>query len=314
MADHRFVPGAADQKAGLRLAAFLRARRPDLSWRTLKDWIATGKVFVDGAVATDPGRPLAAGAAVEIRLSAPRPEVRDRPALRIVARDAHLLVVDKPAGLTSVPFERGERGTALEFARDLLVRSGVPRERAGLRVVHRIDRETSGLLLLARTRKAESFLARLFADHDIVREYRFLAHGDVRPGRIETRLVDDRGDGLRGSARRPGTGKRAVTHLAVEGTFPGGTAGTARLETGRTHQIRIHLAEAGHPILGERVYLRDFLAAGGRPLPAPRLMLHSAVLGFLHPGTGRPVRFEVPPPADFRPPGGGHFGGRPAGE
>ena len=121
-------------------------------------------------------------------------------------------------------------------------------------------------------------------------------------GRIESALVADRGDGLRGSARRPGEGKRAVTHVTAKQLLAGGRATLCevRLETGKTHQIRIHLAERGHPLVGERVYIRDFeRRAGGTPLPSPRLLLHAATLGFAHPITGARLAFSSEPPPDF---------------
>jgi len=124
-----------------------------------------------------------------------------------------------------------------------------------------------------------------------------VAHGQVRPSRIESRLIADRGDGLRGSTRRPHEGQTAVTHVEVVESLPAATLCRVRLETGRTHQIRIHLAEQGHPLVGETVYLRDYTRAGRRLLPSHRLLLHAATLGFDHPVTGEHLHFasELPP-------------------
>jgi 23S rRNA pseudouridine1911/1915/1917 synthase len=130
-----------------------------------------------------------------------------------------------------------------------------------------------------------------------------VAQGQVTSRRIESRLLRDRGDGLRGTARggRSRGGKVAITHVEALEVLAGGAATRCRirLETGKTHQIRIHLAEAGHPLVGERVYVRDLIRRGGTPLPAPRLLLHAETLGFVHPRTSATVRFESPPPLEF---------------
>ena len=125
-------------------------------------------------------------------------------------------------------------------------------------------------------------------------------HGTVTDRRIESRLVTDRGDGLRGSTREPNKGKRAVTHVRAVEALDGATLCEVRLETGKTHQIRIHLSESGHPLVGERVYIRDFGNRGGEPIESRRLLLHAATLGFRHPITGVQVRCESPLPQDFR--------------
>jgi len=118
----------------------------------------------------------------------------------------------------------------------------------------------------------------------------------VAPGRIESMLVADRGDGLRGSTTHAGQGKRAVTHVSVERALRGATLCAVRLETGKTHQIRIHLAESGHPLVGETVYIRDYT---GPVISSARLMLHAATLGFVHPVTGEQVSLRSPLPPDF---------------
>src|SRR5262249_15199083 len=153
-------------------------------------------------------------------------------------------------------------------------------------IVHRIDKETSGLLLFAKTKRALRELQADWRKHDIERRYLCVVHGHLGDRHIESYLVDDRGDGLRGSfhprkdeggygAARP-QGKRAVTLVkALEFLGPLATLCAVTLETGKTHQIRIHLSEAGHPIVGEQVYIRDFVARSGRPLPSPRLLLHA---------------------------------------
>jgi 23S rRNA pseudouridine1911/1915/1917 synthase len=173
-------------------------------------------------------------------------------------------------------------------------------------VVHRIDKETSGVVAFARSWVAKRHLARLFRDHDIEREYLAIAAGHLSRDRMtyESHLVENRGDGLRGSAKQRGLGVRAVTHVEViarlgaHGDAPdAATLVRCRLETGRTHQIRIHLAEHGHPLLGDRVYSRHYQ---GPFYAVPRMMLHARSIGFAHPAeTARRVEVAVEPPADF---------------
>jgi 23S rRNA pseudouridine1911/1915/1917 synthase len=172
-------------------------------------------------------------------------------------------------------------------------------------VVHRLDKDTSGVMVFARNAAAQRALAAQFRAHDVERVYQAIVHGDVGERTVESHLLLDRGDGLRGSHghyRRaqgapPADARRAVTHVRPLERLKGATLAECRLETGRQHQIRIHLAEAGHPLVGERVYIRDY---DGRRIEAPRVMLHARVLGFTHPRTGRTVRFEREAPEDFR--------------
>jgi len=210
-----------------------------------------------------------------------------------VFEDAHVAIIDKPAGVSSVPYEKREAGTAMDLLRDAWRRQGKPATSVALHVVHRIDKETSGLIVFAKSKRAEVALAAQFRTHAVDRLYLCVAHGDVRAQTIDTFLVADRGDGLRGSGR---TGKRAVTHVRPVARLAGATQCEVRLETGKTHQIRIHLAERGHPLVGERVYIRDF---AGEPIASSRLLLHAATLGFAHPVTGAPVAVTSPLPADF---------------
>ncbi len=284
----------------LTLAAALRDRLPGMSWRKARDLVASGKVTVAGRVETDPARRLAVGERVVWDMARPDPRrLPMPPGFRVVFEDAHLVIVDKPAGVSTVPFERRESGTALDLVRQAWRRQGKRATATPLYVVHRIDKDTSGLVCFAKTKLAERGLHHVFQRHLAEREYLAVAHGRPRPGRIESRLVENRGDGLRGSARRPGEGQIAVTHVEVLEELARATLCRVRLETGRTHQIRIHLAEQGHPLVGETVYLRDFARAGHRPLSSPRLLLHAATLGFDHPGTGRHLAFRSEPPADF---------------
>ena len=176
---------------------------------------------------------------------------------------------------------------------------------AELGVVQRLDKDTTGLLVFARTLAAKRHLQQQLRVHSIERRYLALVHGAVRePQTVDTQLVRDRGDGLRGSFGHfrkprgplPADAQRALTHVQPLEALAGATLVECRLHTGRQHQIRIHLSELGHPLVGESVYIRDY--AGAR-IEAPRPMLHAAVLGFEHPGHGRTLRFEQAPPGDF---------------
>lgn len=279
---------------GATLAAFVKAKT-GVPWSVAKRQIATGKVFVDGASATAIDLRLAAGQSVELRAGAPRPRDPAREGV-LVHDDAHVVVIDKPSGISSVPYEDRETGTAMDLIRGAWRRQGKPATTVALHVVHRIDRATSGLLMFAKTKKAELGLAAQLRAHTAQRSYLCVAHGTVTSGRIESYLVRDRGDGLRGGTTRRDQGKRAVTHVEALRPLRGATFCQVRLETGRTHQIRIHLAEAGHPLVGEPVYLRDY---AGPVLTSPRLLLHAATLGFDHPVTGARVELSSPLPPDF---------------
>jgi len=279
---------------GATLAAFVK-RHTGVPWSVAKRQIASGKVFVDGACATAVDLRLDAGQSVELRAGAPRPRDPAREA-DLVHDDAHVVVLDKPAGISSVPYEDRETGTAMDLVRGAWRRAGKPATSVPLHVVHRIDRATSGLLMFAKTKRAEIGLAAQLRAHSVARSYLCVAHGAMTARRIESYLVRDRGDGLRGSTTRRDQGKRAVTHVEVVRQLRGATLCEVRLEIGRRHQIRIHLAEAGHPLVGERVYLRDH---PGPLVPSPRLLLHAATLGFDHPVTGARVELSSPLPPDF---------------
>ncbi len=276
------------------LAALLR-EHGKVTWSRAQTLCQRGKVTVDGEVVTDPARRVRAGARVEVdeRRPTPRPET-----VPIAFEDAHVVVVDKPSGISSVPYEKREGDTAMDAIRDAWRQEGRRATEAALHVVHRIDKETSGLLAFAKTKLAERKLQALFRAHDVERTYLCVAHGRVGDRRIETRLVEDRGDGLRGTTRAPKGGKRAVTHVRALEALPDTTLLEVRLETGKTHQIRIHLAEQGHPLVGERVYIRDY-ARRREPIPCPRLLLHAATLAFAHPITGVRVALESPLPEAF---------------
>jgi 23S rRNA pseudouridine1911/1915/1917 synthase len=250
-------------------------------------------------VATDARHLVRAGDTLEFSLNARRPEhgLLGRDAL--VHVDPHVVVVKKPAGLSTVPYE-DERDTLDQRVRGLLGRGKSGGPGAPLGVVQRLDKETSGLIVFARTVPAKRHLQQQFRVHSVERRYWALALGRVRAATFASRLVADRGDGRRGSTDNPRLGREAVTHVRPLEVFEDVTLLECRLETGRTHQIRIHLAEAGHPLLGERVYTREpVFALPALGIQVPRLMLHALSLGFEHPHTHREVRFEMQPPPDF---------------
>jgi 23S rRNA pseudouridine1911/1915/1917 synthase len=226
------------------------------------------------------------------------------PAAALVYADEHVAVVNKPPGLTTMRhgYEAAEFGRRAQRFLPTTLADLLPQLLHGgrVRAVHRLDRDTSGLVVFARTAAAERHLGQQFRAHTIERRYLALVRGQARAGRIESSLVRDRGDGRRGSGGKAGAGQRAVTHVRVIEKLGEFTLVECRLETGRTHQIRIHLGEQGTPLCGERVYDRPL---HGRPFPdgsgAPRVMLHAASLGFVHPATGRRMSWTAPLPADM---------------
>ena len=249
-----------------------------MSNREAKAALESGKIYVGDAPSADAARDVEA-ADVQIRPNAPRVRPWHDPV--IVFRDQHLAVIAKPAGMLSVP-AASRRGAAsiISNARRLL---------GEIHAVHRLDEGTSGLMLVARTTACQEGLKQLFFHHDVERRYVALAHGDfpAEPVRRESELVRDRGDGLRGEGS---DGKRAVSHFALRRAIrKGRSLIEATLETGRTHQIRIHLEALGFPILGDRLYAPRPVASA-----AARLALHAEVLGFRHPITDESLRFEAP--------------------
>jgi 23S rRNA pseudouridine1911/1915/1917 synthase len=282
-----------------------------VSWGKARGWIEAGKVRVDGATVTEATARVGPAATITVDTGARRPRPAGLEDDQVVYSDAQVVVVAKPSGVSTIPYDASETGTLDARVRAWLTRRGLaPRgSRASLGVVHRIDKETSGLLVFTRTWLAKQKLTSQFRAHTVHRRYVAIAHGDVRSATLRSVLVADRGDRIRGSApeaRRRAVSRapegstdarEAVTHVERLEPLAGATLVACRLETGRTHQIRIQLAEAGHPLLGERVYVRDYR---GKLLEAPRVMLHAAELGFEHPVTGEALRWEQPMPQDMR--------------
>ncbi len=286
------------------VAAVVR-EQTGVSWSRARKLCTDGRVTVDGQRCLDPATRVSPDAVVAVDQQGPKLDKGPLAKSAIVFFDRDLVVVDKPAGMLSVADEPGNKDTLAEYTRTMLRRMEDCRSDAGLGVVHRLDKDTSGLMVFTRTADAKRILAAQFRAHDIDRVYHAIAHGVVPETDIETHLVMDRGDGLRGSHghfRRargapPTDAKRSVTHVRPIEALKGATLIECRLETGRQHQIRIHLAELGHPLVGERVYIRDYV---GPRIEAPRTMLHARTLGFTHPRSGERVSFERDAPEDFR--------------
>lgn len=280
-----------------------------LSRERIKGLIAQGAVSLSGAIADSPSAKAGGGQAYEIRLPPPEPldTVAQAIPLKVVFEDEHLIVVDKPAGIVVHPAAGNPDGTLvnalLHHCRGQL--SGIGGvARPG--IVHRIDKDTSGLLVAAKSDAAHEGLSAQFADHSIARTYLAVCagHPHSAAGTIEGRI--GRSDANRkkmavlpdSSAR----GKRAVTHYKVLQRLENCALIECRLETGRTHQVRVHLSSIGHPLVGDPVYgrtppsLRPLL----KRLGFARQALHAASLGFEHPVTGERVEFRAEPPPDMR--------------
>jgi 23S rRNA pseudouridine1911/1915/1917 synthase len=300
-----------DSLAGQRLDKVLAPLFPDLSRARLQALISEGRLSLDGQPITDASRKARAGTYM---LSVPPPAPADPEPqalpISILYEDEHLIVVDKAAGMAVHPAPGTPDGTLvnalLHHCGDSL--SGIGGvARPG--IVHRLDKDTSGVMVAAKSDVAHQGLSKLFATHDIDRLYVALTRGAPSPasGTIDTLLGRSLGDRKKMAVLKSG-GRRAITHYRVEAAFgpqdkPLAARVACRLETGRTHQIRVHMASKGSPCLGDPVYgasqaaepVREQVAAAG----LKRQALHAAVLGFVHPVTGQTLRFETPLPPDM---------------
>ncbi len=324
-------PEAAGARLDKALAAALDpkdAADHGLSRTRIRALIEQGRVRLGDALCRDPARKVAGGEAIEIAPPAPVPlGLAPEPIpLDIAHEDDELLVLDKPPGMAVHPAPGSETGTLVHalLAHCGATLSGVGGvERPG--IVHRIDKDTSGLLVVAKTDRAHQGLAVQFAAHSVERRYRAIVWGAPDRGdprlmglasvsasdgafRIETEIARARHDRKKMAVVAKG-GKRAVTwgcaraRFARAGERPLAALVECRLETGRTHQIRVHMAHVGHPLIGDPIYGR------ARPVGDPALAaavasfgrqaLHAGLLGFEHPVSGARLRFERPPPADF---------------
>jgi 23S rRNA pseudouridine1911/1915/1917 synthase len=313
-----FAAGPGD--VGERLDRFLglaaSERRLALSRTRLKGLIEAGHVTIDGVAIRDPAARVTEGAKIEV---APPPAAEsallaEELPLDIVFEDAHLLVLDKPAGLVVHPAAGHENGTLVNaliaHCGDSLSGIGGVR-RPG--IVHRLDKDTSGLLVVAKTDAAHQGLSALFADHgrtgSLVREYQALAWGtpETPSGVVDAPLGRHPRQREKRAVAPPEHGRIAITHWRLQERLGPASLISCRLETGRTHQIRVHLAHIGHPIVGDSVYGAGFkskaaqLSPEGRAAVArlDRQALHAATLGFIHPITGEDLLFKSPPQGDF---------------
>jgi 23S rRNA pseudouridine1911/1915/1917 synthase len=312
--------GAAE--AGQRLDRFLVSRLPDFSRSRLQALIRAGSVLRDGEPAGDLGHRVKAGETFTVDVPAPAPAAPQAQAipLTVVYEDAHLVVIDKPKGLAVHPGPGHATGTLVNalIAHCGSSLSGI----GGVRrpgIVHRLDRDTTGLLVVAKTDKAHAGLARQFAAHGadgkLERSYLALVWGALdRPrGGIDAALARSSANRTKIAVVSEAAGRHAVTRYTVLETFGGkepkpvASLLELALETGRTHQIRVHLAHIGHPLLGDMTYGAGFKAsARNLSLEAQaalealgRQALHAGALGFVHPVTGKRLRFTSPLPADM---------------
>lgn len=286
--------------AGARLDRWLVERVGGLSRARLQALVAEGRVRVDGVVRKAAHR-LRGGETVEVEIPPPPPDALEPEpiALTVVHEDDHVLVVDKPAGMVVHPGAGHARGTlaAAVLAHAPAVAGVGGRGRPG--IVHRLDKGTSGLLVLAKTQPAYESLTAQLAARTVRRTYLAVVHGRLPhdAGTIDAPIGRHPRDRVRMAVRPPSRGRRAVTRYRVLERLPGFTVLEARLETGRTHQIRVHLASVGHPVAGDDTY-----GPGGRRgaralLSGPEgLALHAAALGFVHPATRKNMEFVSPIP------------------
>ncbi len=307
-----FILTPGPEEAGTRLDSFLAARIGTLSRSRVKALILEGHVTRSGAVTKDPSESVQMG--TTYRLAPPAPEPATPQAqeigLDILYEDEHLLVLNKPAGMVVHPAPGNPDGTLVNaliaHCGDSLTGIG-GEKRPG--IVHRLDKDTSGVMVVAKTDLAHTRLSAAFATRDLEREYMAICWGvpSASTGSIEGNIGRDPRDRKRMAVVNR-NGKHALTNYRLLRVFGQAAALLAcRLATGRTHQIRVHLAHIGHPLVGDPVYLKrrpaaaKYLPESARSvaLDFPRQALHAQTLGFTHPISGEALRFTVPPPADF---------------
>ncbi len=295
------------EMAGWRLDRALAALLPTYSRERLKALISSGQVESGGQLARDPSAKAKEGTSFNIAVPPPavaHNEAQDIP-IDIVFEDDHLLVVDKPAGMVVHPAAGNYDGTMvnalLHHCQGRL--SGIGGvARPG--IVHRIDKDTSGLLVVAKTDPAHEGLAAQFAKHSIERRYAAIVAGLPKSGSgtVDANLARSSTDRKKIAIVSVGRGKRAVTHWRLVETLKQAALMECQLETGRTHQVRVHMASIGHPLLGDPVYGRSRSEHREvlKRLEFDRQALHAARLGFIHPVTGGALTFDSPIPSDMQ--------------
>ena len=265
------------------LLEVLQERYPDSSKTTLRQMLAADRVRVNGAPERDAKRDVASTDQVEIVARSERID----PRVRILFEDADVIVIDKAEGLLTVPSDE----VLYETAETILTKyAGRPVLHA-----HRLDRDTSGILVFAKNAYVRSQLQERFATHDVERVYVAIVHGKLQEpsGTFRSHLAED--DGLRVRSVAPGQGKEAITHYRTIASGRRYSILEVTLETGRRNQIRVHLAEAGHPVVGDTMY-----GKGREEDPLGRLALHAKQLGFVHPTTREKMVFSSELPREFR--------------
>jgi 23S rRNA pseudouridine1911/1915/1917 synthase len=308
----------ASEQSQRTLASLLREWLHDRAWSEIRRVIRKRHVLVNGNLCLDAQRRLRTDEIVKL-LEFPTAPPACENDVRIRFLDADLVVVEKPSGMTSVRHADERRWSSRRkqiqpTLEDLLPRviarmqgRGQHRKRGTrpgkphpVRPVHRLDRDTSGLMVFARNVPSERHLQQQFRRHTTHRRYLAVVQGTIADTTIQSRLIRDRGDGRRGSTTQTDRGKQAKTHVRTIELLIGYTLVECRLETGRTHQIRIQLAEAGHPVCGETIYNKPLRGPIGVDRSgAPRLALHAAELSIVHPTTGEQLHFKMPLPPDL---------------
>ncbi len=285
-----------DAQGGQRLDQALSALLPEYSRNRIQNWIRARKISVDEAWGTTKMK-VGGGEAVRVEIEPEPGATPDSPEaipLDVVFEDPVLMVINKPVGLVVHPGSGNPRGTLLNA---LLHRVPQVAELPRAGIVHRLDKDTSGLMVVAKTLTAHTDLVRQLQARSVKREYLALVYGEVdRAGTVDAPLARDPHNRTKRGVHP--MGKPAVTHYEPVERFPGGvTLLRCKLETGRTHQIRVHMQHIGHPLVGEQVYSAS--RRSHHRIPFPRQALHAERLGLIHPITHQYMQWECPLPPDF---------------
>ena len=288
--------------AGMRLDQVLAKLLPEYSRSRLQEWVAQEQVTVDGASATIKQKMWGGEAITVVPQSHPaeQPHQAEDIALSVVFEDDSILIINKPAGLVVHPGSGNWEGTMLNA---LLHHAPQLAEIPRAGIVHRLDKDTSGLLVVAKTLTAQTALVRQLQARTVQREYYALVYGDVlRAGTVDAAM--DRHPTQRTKMAVVAGGKTATTHYSVAERLSGCTLLRCKLETGRTHQIRVHLASIRHPLVGDSIYLKGAQKCPPQLRPIfvafPRQALHATQLGLEHPVTGAWLEWQAPLPEDMK--------------